>query len=229
MARATRRVGRPKGPAPDPAARRTELLEAARRTLRKRGPSVSMDELAAEAGLTKPMLYAAFGDKSGLATALAEHYLTRLLPVVLAAFDETRDPKDTIRRAIDAFFAFVEADPDVYVFLVRGVGGAERSFIEQRLVASFGLRIAEVLGAGLRATDGDDAPAELWAFAILGVVISGAEWWISRKTMTRRDIVDYLSALVWGGLAGSGIDRLDARTVLAADGPKADETQTVTG
>src|SRR5947209_7258159 len=108
------RVGRPPGPAPDPASRRAELLEAARLAVRKHGPGVSMDELAAEAGLTKPILYAAFGDKAGLAAALAEHYLTDLLPRVLAAFDGSREPKEMVRTAISEFIAFVEADPDVY-------------------------------------------------------------------------------------------------------------------
>jgi AcrR family transcriptional regulator len=170
-----------------------------------------MDELAAEAGLTKPILYAAFGDKAGLAAALAEHYLTDLLPKVLAAFDGSREPKEMVRTAIAEFIAFVEADPDVYRFLVRGVGGAERSFIEQRLVASFGLRIGDVLNAALVATGGDPRPAELWSFAILGTVLSGAEWWITRQTMSREEIVDHLTALVWGGLASGGIDRFDAR------------------
>lgn len=211
MARATprsgtRRVGRPPGPAADPIERRHELLEAATRTIRRVGPNASMDDIAAEAGLTKPILYSNFGDKAGLAAALAEHNLTELMPKVLAAFDGDFEPRRATREAIDIFITFVERDPEVYRFLVRGVGAlAERSFNEQRLVAEFGLRLAQVLRTQLHHTEVDTGPAEVWAFAILGLVFAGAEWWLIRPTMSRDALVDYLTALVWSGLSG-GID-----------------------
>ncbi|HEU4481075.1 MAG TPA: helix-turn-helix domain-containing protein, partial [Actinomycetota bacterium] len=51
--------------------RRIELLEAADRALRREGPLVSMNAIAAEAGVTKPILYRHFGDKGGLYQAIA--------------------------------------------------------------------------------------------------------------------------------------------------------------
>lgn len=207
------RVGRPPGPAPDPEARRDELLDAAIRAVRRLGPNASMDEIAAEAGLTKPILYAHFGDKAGLAAALAERYLGRLLPSVLEAFSVPREPREMVREAIGVFIGFVEQDPQVYRFLVRGVGGDERSFIEQRLIAEFGLRLAQVLRGALRTAGVDSGPAELWSFAILGTVLAGGEWWHVRPSMSRDDVVDYLTDFVWGGLTAGGVGGLDAGSV----------------
>lgn len=212
------RVGRPPGPAPDPEQRRQELLEAAVRAIRRVGPNASMEDIAAEAGLTKPMLYATFGDKAGLAAAIAERYLGDLLPAVLSAFETDADPRSMVRGAIDTFIGFVEEDPKVYRFLVRGVGGADMSFIEQRLIGEFGLRIAQVLRTGLRAAGVDTGPAELWSFAILGTVLSGAEWWILRPTMTRADLVDYLTAFVWGGLTAGGVTTLSPQQAFDTTG-----------
>jgi hypothetical protein len=124
-----------------------------------------------------------------------------------------------VRSAIDTFIGFVERDPQVYRFLVRGVAGADRSFIEQRLVTELGSRIAQVLRTGLRAAGADTGPAEVWSFSILGTVLAGAEWWQLRPTMSREDLVDYLTQLVWGGLGGGGIDRLDAAVF---DAPRQD-------
>jgi AcrR family transcriptional regulator len=169
-----------------------------------------MEDIAREAGLTKPILYAHFGDKAGLAGALAERYLGDLLPAVLAAFTTAGEPREMVRSAIDTFIGFVDESPEVYRFLVRGVGGAERSFIEQRLIAEFGLRIAQVLRSALRTAKVDSGPAELWAFSILGTVLSAAEWWQARPTMSRSDLVDYLTAFVWGGLTAGGVTALDA-------------------
>jgi AcrR family transcriptional regulator len=172
-----------------------------------------MDDIAREAGLTKPILYAYFGDKAGLAGALAQRYLGELLPSVLEAFGTPREPREMVRAAIDIFIGFVEREPDVYRFLVRGVGGDERSFIEQTLITEFGLRLAQVLRGALRTAGVDTGPAELWSFSILGTVLAGAEWWQVRPAMSRADVVDYLSAFVWGGLTAGGVVGLDAATV----------------
>nr|MBO2503962.1 TetR family transcriptional regulator [Thermoanaerobacterales bacterium] len=51
------RPGRPRGPRRDRSERRAELLDAAERAIRRTGPKASMDEIAAEAGITKPILY----------------------------------------------------------------------------------------------------------------------------------------------------------------------------
>jgi AcrR family transcriptional regulator len=185
-----------------------------------------MDELAAEAGMTKPILYAHFGDKAGLAAAVADRYLMELVPAVLAAFGTGPEPKRMVRTAIDNFIEFVERDPQIYRFLVRGVAALDRSFIEQRLVTELGLRIAQVLRGGLRAAGSDTGPAELWSFAILGTVLAGAEWWQARPTMSRADLVDYLTDLVWGGLGAGGIDRLDAAAAFVTPDTGGNTSQT---
>jgi AcrR family transcriptional regulator len=52
-----------------------------------------MDELAAEAGVTKPILYTHFGDKSGLATAIADRFAFDLVEEVLASFSAGAEPR----------------------------------------------------------------------------------------------------------------------------------------
>lgn len=65
--------------------RRRELLEAADRVVLRDGPSASMNAIAAEAGITKPILYRHFGDKSGLYAALAKRHTDALLGALRAA------------------------------------------------------------------------------------------------------------------------------------------------
>jgi len=164
-----------------------------------------MDELAAEAGMTKPILYAHFGDKAGLASALSQRFAGELVPDVLGAFQRDLEPHEMVRTAIDAFIGFVEANAEIYRFLVRGFAGAEGSFVDQELVKAFGLQLAQVLRTGLRNAGADTGPAELWAFSILGAVFSAAEWWLARPTMSRSDLVDDLATLVWQGASRAAI------------------------
>src|SRR3954452_2049804 len=77
--------------------RRRELLEAADRVVLRDGPEASMNAIAAEAGITKPILYRHFGDKSGLYRALAIRHTDALLANLRAALDA---PADDRRRRV---------------------------------------------------------------------------------------------------------------------------------
>src|SRR4029450_7094161 len=91
------RPGRPRGPRRDPDERRAELLDAAERAIRRIGPRASMDELAAEAGITKPILYSHFGDKAGLVTALAERVAGQLNAAVIGGLTSSqRQPREVV-------------------------------------------------------------------------------------------------------------------------------------
>lgn len=205
-----RRTGRPRGPRRGRAERRAELLDAAERAIRRIGSHASMDELAAEAGITKPILYSHFGDKAGLARALAERVAAELNVSISASLSRMRDPSEIVRETIEAFCTFVEEEPRLYRFLVQ-TALDNPSMAGSKLVADFASEIAVVLGGALRQAGVDSGAAEPWSFAIVGMMLGGAGWWIERQSMSRADLVDYLSQLLWRGLSGAGLDRLEGQ------------------
>jgi AcrR family transcriptional regulator len=209
--RATR-PGRPRGPRRDRDERRVELLDAAERAIRRVGPQASMDELAAEAGITKPILYSHFGDKAGLARALAERVAAELNVSISASLSRIRDPSEMVAETIDAFCTFIQDEPDLYRFLVQ-TALDNPTGSGSKLIADFANQIAVVLGGALRQAGADSGPAEPWAFAIVGMALAGAGWWIERQSMSKTDLVGYLSQLLWTGLSGAGLDRLEGRVV----------------
>src|SRR5689334_18260644 len=100
-------------------AKRQEMLEAAIRVVRREGPGASMDVIAREAGITKPIIYRAFGDREGLTQAVADHFADELA----AALVEQMAREDTTYRqavslTIDAYLDFLERDPKIVRFLV---------------------------------------------------------------------------------------------------------------
>src|SRR5205085_11864666 len=104
------------------AARRAELLEAAVRAIRRDGPQVSMDAIAAEGGVTKPIVYRHFGDRVGLASALADQFGAALVAELDEALAQDLPPDQLLRATIEAYLAFVERDPQLYSFLVGRLG-----------------------------------------------------------------------------------------------------------
>lgn len=184
------------------AARRTDLLEAAVRAIRRDGPLVSMEVIAAEAGVTKPIVYRHFGDRLGLAAALAEQFGAELVAELDAALTQDLPPEQLLRATIDTYLAFVERDPQLYSFLVGRLGAPVGTEVAVGLVGQVGSRVALVLGEQLRNLGIDSGPAEPWAFGIVGMVHLAGDWWLERRTMTRARLVDDITALLWNGLGG---------------------------
>jgi len=182
------------------AERRAELLEAAVRAIRQIGPTVSMDAIAAEAGVTKPIIYRHFGDRVGLANALAEEFGAQLVAELDAALSKDLPPDQLLAATIDAYLAFVERDPNLYSFLVGRLGAPVGTEAANGLVAQVGQRVALVLGEQLRAIGVDSGPAEPWAFGIVGLVHLAGDWWLERRTVTRARLVEDLTTLLWNGL-----------------------------
>jgi AcrR family transcriptional regulator len=188
----------------DPVARRAELADAAVRAIRRIGADASMAEIAAEAGVSKPVLYDTFRDKSDLAAALADRFLGEL-DAALAETVTTASPRIALRSTIDVFVAFAEREPALYRFLVEGSAGTSREPVELPMISALARRIAEYL-TGPVATIADPARSESWAFAIMGMVFSTVGWWLDDRTRTRHELVDDLTDLICGGLAGGGVD-----------------------
>lgn len=179
-------------------ARRAALLDAADRIVQRDGPAASMATIAAEAGITKPILYRHFGDKGGLFAALADRHTDRLLAVLRTALEVPGPRRERVARCVDAYLAAIEAEPQVYRFLVHAdeAAGADSS------VRSFTRRVAALLADGIAADRGLPAPdvrAQAWAAGIVGMVQASGDWWLEHRPCSRAELVEQLLALLGGG------------------------------
>ena len=182
--------------------RREELLDAADRIVQRDGPDASMAAIAAEAGITKPILYRHFGDKSGLFRALAERHTDQLLARLRTGL-LTRGPRRLrVRATIDAYLAEIEAQPEVYRFLLHRAVVEEPAVHGQ--VTLFVRRLGDELAAGIAVELGldDEQLAQAWGHGIVGMVQSAGDWWLERRTVTRDRLADQLTDLLMTGFAG---------------------------
>jgi AcrR family transcriptional regulator len=203
------------------AARREELLDAAVRSIRRLGPDVSMEDIAGEAGITKPILYRYFGDRAGLTAGVAARFAELLLQRLRAALASAGAPRELVAATIDAYLGFVEAEPHLYRFLLRDGAVAEPG--SEATLSSFVRQVAQevavVLGEQLRAAGRDSGAAEPWAFGIVGMVHQAGDWWVDRQTMPRSRLVEYLTTLLWSGLLS--VDAVVPMAPAAPAGPVA--------
>src|SRR3954466_448215 len=156
------------------AAKRDQLLSAADRVVQRDGSDASMNLIAAEAGITKPILYRHFGDKGGLYRALAERHIEDLMQRLRAALTTRGGLRARTRATVDAYLASVEEQPQVYRFLIERAAVEEpdvRGQVEG-FVRRFGAELATGIANEPELAGVDPARAVVWAHAIAGMVQS---------------------------------------------------------
>jgi AcrR family transcriptional regulator len=178
-------------------ARREALLAAADAVVQRDGASASMASIAAEAGITKPILYRHFGDKTGLFSALAERHTDRLLDALVDALTLGGTARERVERTIDTYLGMIESEPQVYRFLVQ----SDEAVHAREPVLGFVRRLQDLLAAGigheLRLPAQDLRPA-VWAAGIVGMVQTAGDRWLEQHDCSRAELVTQLTDLLWG-------------------------------
>ena len=185
------------------AERRAEFVGAALRVLSDQGPEFGIEQVAVEAGVTKPVLYRHFSDKADLVAAMGERATETLLDRLIPALNSEEAPLPRIRKTVDAFFGLLEEFPNLYWVLVRHTppGHAANDVVteDKEIIAT---ALSALLGDYMRSFDVDSGGAEPWAFGVVGFVQATAEWWLERRSMSRESVVEYLAVAIWSAIDG---------------------------
>src|SRR5882757_6897717 len=186
------------------AQRRVELIEAAVNSIRENGAGVSVAAIAAAAGVTKPVLYRHFADRADLQRAVSERAAQMLLHRLVPELINQREPTERIHAIVDAFLAGAEDEPELWRFVVHNPGGdrdASADVVAHNMAMVAGLLTGSLVDA-LRDRGRDAGGAEAWAYGLAGMVYTAGDWWLQRRTMSRAALTEYLTSMIWGGLAG---------------------------
>lgn len=167
--------------------RRRQLVEAALKAIRKHGAGVGMDEIAAQAGTSKTVLYRHLGDKAGLYGAVVSAVDENVLADLHAAQERGADLLSRIEAMAHSYLSLVERDPEIYRFVMtRPLEAPEGSQSDpvHRITGVISEQITTALHTHLvdagRAEEADLlAPA--WGHGIVGMVRSAADHWLAAE------------------------------------------------
>ncbi|MEU5882591.1 TetR/AcrR family transcriptional regulator [Spirillospora sp. NPDC047279] len=181
--------------------RRRALLEAADRVIQREGPGASMASIAAEAGISKPILYRHFGDKSGLYQALAERHTRKLIEGVRAEFSRATSVRARVRSTIDTYLSTISANLNLYRFLMHRASAEDAAThgAMSTMIRGLSRELAEVMIA--EGELADRTRANVWAHAVIGMVQTAGDWWLDHVgEVPRETVVDSLADLILEGL-----------------------------
>ncbi|MCV7192509.1 TetR/AcrR family transcriptional regulator [Mycolicibacterium brumae] len=182
--------------------RRNELVDGALDAVRRRGRDVSMDDIAAEIGVSKAVLYRYFVDKSDLTTAVMMRFAqTTLIPNMAAALAQDLDDYDLARECIRVYVETVASEPEVYPFVFSNNSPSKNKVIadSERIIAGM---LAVMFRQRMAKVGMNTAGVGPWSYMIVGGVQLATHSWMSNPRMSSDELIDYLTMLGWNALCG---------------------------
>jgi AcrR family transcriptional regulator len=180
------------------AERERQMLESAHALFAQRGyAAVTMDEVAAAVGVTKPLLYNYFGNKERLFLACMKPSGDALTGAVVAAVSAADTPAQALRSGIHAFFAFLDSDRESWRVLFDATLPTSGA-IAQR-VAEYRDRLASLVTAALRERN-PEPTVEPLSVALLGAAEALGRWWLRTEAMPAADAAELLIRTLEPGL-----------------------------
>jgi AcrR family transcriptional regulator len=182
--------------------RRNELVDGTLEAVRRRGSNVSMDEIAAEIGVSKTVLYRYFVDKNDLTTAVMMRFAqTTLIPNMASALSSNLDGFELTREIIRVYVDTVANEPEIYPFVFANSSASKSKAIadSEKIIARM---LAVVLRRRMAHAGMDTGGVDAFAFHTVGGVQLATHSWMSNRRMTAEQLIDYLTLLSWGALRG---------------------------
>ena len=193
--------GRPSRTESERSLQRQRLLDDAIAAIRIHGSGVSVENIAAHAGVSKPVIYAEFGDKAGLADALAlerAQQMERSLIAGLAA-GEPLDTTVAVQLGASALIGLVVDEPEIYGFIQRSMRASDRGVLDNPLVRTLHDRVEMLIS--LMAPDADKAMVSVMTDGMFGFIFAMVESWQVAQEPTKEEVVGVIVRLVQQGFA----------------------------
>ncbi len=181
--------------------RRESLLDAARAVFVEVGyHAAAMDDIAARAGVTKPVLYQHFGSKRDLYLAVLDNGAEQFVEAVGRALKSTENNRDRVTATINAYLKFIDHDDEAYrlVFQSDLVNAPDVRERVQRVHEISAEMVSDVIAED---TGLSRAEALLLAYGLLGMAQTAGLRWLTSADMDRSAATALLSALAWRGIS----------------------------
>lgn len=181
--------------------RREQLISVGRQLFADKGyEAVTVEEIAAEAGVSKPLVYEHFGGKEGLYAVVVDREMTDLLGRVQSALAPDR-PKAMLQSVVLAWLDYIATETEGFRVLVRdsAPGVAEGSFAS--LLRDIAARVAGKLAEQFDDRGYNRKQADMYAQMLVGMVTNTGMWWVDVRKPKRDELAAHLVNLAWNGLS----------------------------
>jgi AcrR family transcriptional regulator len=184
------------------AERRRQLLDVGRELFGRRGyEATSIEEVAARADVSKPVVYEHFGGKEGLYAAVVDGEMRQLLQRFESALSSGGHPRELLERAALVLLDYIEDDTDGFRVLTRDAPLTSGTGTFSSLLGEVARRVEHILGQQFGDRGYDFRLAGLYSQALVGMVALVGQWWLETRSPDKREVAAHLVNLAYNGLA----------------------------
>jgi AcrR family transcriptional regulator len=182
--------------------RREQLLDVGRTLFAEKGfEATSIEEIAARAGVSKPVVYEHFGGKEGLYAVVVDREMSDLLNRLTDALSAAH-PRMLVEKAALALLTYIEEQTDGFRILSRdspvaGSGGGTFS----SLLNDIASQVEHIMAREFDQRGMDTKLAPMYAQMLVGMVALTGQWWLEERKPKREVVASHLVNLAWNGLA----------------------------
>jgi AcrR family transcriptional regulator len=184
------------------AERREQLIEIARGAFSERGfDGASIEEIAARAEVSKPVVYEHFGGKEGLYAVVVDREVQQLLGMMRDALTGGH-PRLLLEQAAFALLDYVEQSSEGFRILVRDspLGSESGSYVS--IISDVASRVEHILVDEFKRRGFDAKTAPMYAQMLVGMVGTTGQWWLNARKPAKEVVAAHLVNLAWNGLSG---------------------------
>ncbi len=182
--------------------RREQLLDISRRLFAERGlDGTSIEEIAARADVSKPVVYEHFGGKEGLYAVVVDREVERFIAMatrLLAGEDNTTEKFEV---AAVELLRYIQDNSDGFRILVRDSNPSSGSGTFASLISDIASQVEYILGDVLKERGYDPKLAPLYAQMLVGMVAFTGQWWLDARKPELEEVAAHLVNLAWNGLS----------------------------
>lgn len=190
--------------------RREQLLGIGRELFAERGfDGTSIEEIAARAGVSKPVVYEHFGGKEGIYAVVVDREMQQLLAMVGDSLTADH-ARGKLENAAMALLEYVEEHSQGFRILARDSHAASGTGSFASLISDIATQVEHILAEEFSERGYDPGLAPLYAQSLVGMVALTGQWWLEVRRPKREVVAAHLVNLAWNGLSNlEGRPRID--------------------
>ena len=183
--------------------RREQLLEVARQLFAEKGfDGASVEEIAARAQVSKPVVYEHFGGKEGIYAVVVDREIQVLTQALVGALEAGGHPQLLVERTALALLDYIESSTDGFRILVRDSPVAQSTGTFSSLIGDVAMQVEHLLADQFTRRDLDPRTAPIYAQMLVGMVALTGQYWLDARSPDKADVAAHLVNLAWNGLSG---------------------------
>ena len=182
--------------------RREQLIVVAKALFAEKGfEGTSVEEIAARADVSKPVVYEHFGGKEGLYAVIVDREVEALLGALSGALASRAHPRQLVERAALALLGYIEESPDGFRILVRDSPVAQAGGTFSSLLGDVAAQVEVLLGDQFSRRGLNPLVAPFYAQMLVGQVALAGQHWAEVREPAKNVIAAHLVNLAWNGLS----------------------------